>query len=219
MHRHLLRFAFVLALLLALPVRAQVIYQQLPDADPSGTSAAISSMLDGAGQSPGRTAADDFTLPSTALIRTVNWWGVPNSGGYDFTFTFYTNAGNRPGSILHTTQGSLSVTTFNDFAMAYTSNLDSPFLAQAGTKYWISVFNQAPDASWAWQAQRDPGNLARQGPNPGPPWPTLWENLTFRFTPEPTSLWMLGASLAIIGLRPQRETSAPQRTGRAERSL
>src|SRR5215211_1044587 len=116
-HRHLPRFAFVLALLLVLPgvwlpgARAQLIYQQLPDADFGGTSAANSSTLNGSGLSPGNRAADDFTLASTALISTVDWWGteVP-PGQRDFTCTFYANASGRPGTILHTTQGSLVVT-------------------------------------------------------------------------------------------------------------
>lgn len=178
--------------------QAQVIYQQ--DPGPGSTSATISSTLNNFGNPPGFRTADNFTLAATGRIDQVRWWGESNSGGNDFTFTFYANAGGVPGAILHTTGGSLTSQVVNvgsgfDPVTVYTSALTSSFEATLGTTYWLSIFNQAPDASWLWLSANANSDGSRQGQNPGPPWGTVHPDRAFQLEtiPEPA-----GAALAML---------------------
>lgn len=194
----------------AFNVGAAVVYEQLPNL---GTSAnRISSTLDFFGNLPGYTTADDFVLASSQIISDVHWWGGSNSGGNDFQFTFYADAGGIPGAALHTSGGSLSTApTSNPEITYYSSDLNSPFSAIAGTSYWISVFNEAADASWWWQVATGAGS-ARQGENPGPPWSIAWPtNLAFQLTsasiaePGPIVLLMLGLGVLCFSRRKRIE--------------
>jgi hypothetical protein len=95
---NLLGCGFVLALLLGLPdARAQVIYEQLPTVV---VNQAVSSTLDGNGQFPGYTSANDFTLTSSALIRTVD---VPSHGRQSCA------PGTQPGPALELCLGELHI--------------------------------------------------------------------------------------------------------------
>jgi hypothetical protein len=212
MHRFYLTGIVSLSLLFAtFNARADVIYEQLP-----GTHSnleIISSTLDNFGQAPGFRVADDFVLSSNEVINDVHWWGESNSGGNDFQFTFYADNGGVPGAIVQTSGGSLSTGIVNvgsgfDPVNFYSSVLGSPFDVQAGTTYWLSVFNQAPDASWLWLRADASGNGSRFGLIPGPPWGGSIPDMAFQLTavPEPGTLWLLATGLTVFVLRRIAET-------------
>jgi hypothetical protein len=213
---HSLYFAgilFLLLLLISFEGQATVIYEQLPGPTSSGvTTEVISSTLDGHGGTPGYRAADDFSLATGSIITDLHWWGEFSSeveGGKDFNFTFYADNSGVPGAILHESGGSLTEETVNvgtgfDPVIFYSSILDSPFSATGGAKYWLSIFDEATDASWLWLQAADAGNNSVQGLNPVPPWNFSHPDLAFQLTsdlrpvPEPATMLLLGSGL--IGL-------------------
>jgi hypothetical protein len=192
---------------------ADVLYQQLPGVN--SNQGAISSTLDAFGVTPGYRVADSFVLSApNARIDAVQWWGQNSpehpGGGSSFTFTFYADNGGVPGAILDSSGGSLSTTTVNvgsSFGPVtlYSSNLTSPFRTTAGTTYWLSIFNQAANASWEWLSADNFGDGSLQGANPGPPWGVIgWGDMAFQLErgrigmPEPASLGLLAGGL--VGL-------------------
>ena len=107
-------------------------------------------------------AADDFTLASGGTIADVAWSGdylmpgplggtevvqAPEPTGATFTIDFYSDAGTGiPGTLLS------SSTTFTGAATGI-APLSSPFVATAGTEYWISIYENSGGAQgilWFW---------------------------------------------------------------------
>jgi hypothetical protein len=182
----------MLPLLLAGSSHGAVVFQQLP-AFASGATA-ISSTLDFVGGQPGLRTADDFQLTVVTTITDIHWWGMSRAGGNAFTFTFYDSAidpvgNNVPGNVLLTTTGSLNTSVVDvnpgigvDLMTFYEADLTTPFAASANTRYWVSIFNSASDASWVWLSANAPGNGSRQGELPVPPWPALLPDMSFQLT-------------------------------------
>jgi hypothetical protein len=146
----------------------------------------------------------------------VDWWGNPNSGGSNFQVSFYADGGGVPGAILatfavvHTATSVLTGSGF-DPVFLYSANLVSPFHAVAGTEYWISVFNAAPDASWHWLSANALGDGAAQMFLGGVAWtrdPAM-RDMAFELetAPEPVSFLSLGTGLAGIVLCRYRRRS------------
>lgn len=105
------------------------------------------------GQTSFLTAYDDFTLGSAQQIDTVQWVGGfynPNAAVPidSFTIQFYTDAGGLPGASVYSAQQAVTPTSlgtrpsvsFGDIPMfSYSMDLAVDFLADAGTRYWISI--------------------------------------------------------------------------------
>lgn len=110
------------------------------------------------GLGPALTAYDDFTLGSAQQLDSVQWVGgffnpsvaVPID---TFTIQFYADAGGLPGVSLYRTQQAVTSTflgprdnqVWGPIPMfSYSMDLAVDFLADAGTRYWISIVADLP---------------------------------------------------------------------------
>jgi hypothetical protein len=191
---------------LAVPfeARAGTVFTQLPDflINPSGSGQeqVVSSTLDNFGNLPGFRAADNFQLAAPASIADVAWWGKPLAGGDNFTFTFYADNRGLPGSVLATTGGGpLTITPIPGLGLPadlFATTLNTPFQAQAGITYWLSIFDAGPTASWRWEESVGGSYTVTAAP-PGNAWGSVDQNnLAFSLAsvPEPASLTLFSAS-------------------------
>jgi hypothetical protein len=133
--------------------QAGTLFEQLPGTQ--SPSQLISSTLNNLGGTPGFRVADNFQLAGAGTVRVVEWWGTLRSGGASFQISFYPDAGGNPGPPLSTiavTPTSSSATTGSGFdpVTFYSAILGTPFSAAPGTRYWMSVFDAAPDGRWLW---------------------------------------------------------------------
>jgi streptogramin lyase len=161
------RLTLVAAVLaLALPARGEIQLYAQPSDFPN--SSAISSQTDTNGVGDPTTAYDDFTLANAATITRITW-----RGGYvlpanpvaisTFTVTFYgtTGAGEPdtatvlnenivPGNAGETLVGTNTSKTIRMFD--YQLTLPTPFAANAGTKYWMSIMADKNGTlpQWGW---------------------------------------------------------------------
>ncbi|MBK7926290.1 MAG: PEP-CTERM sorting domain-containing protein [Bryobacterales bacterium] len=164
----------------------------------------VSSTLNFFGAAPGFQTYDDFTLATDASVTGLTWWGSQQSGGTDFSVTFY-EGGATPGAVLATY--SVSPTVQADPGppanlLLYTASLNSPFSAVGGTQYWMSVFNGAADASWAWQSSSPSGGLIRElGANSFGETVGVAFTLTDSAVPEPSTGLLLGLGMMLVAGR------------------
>src|SRR5678816_651343 len=128
---------------------ADVLYQQAPH--PAGGSF-MSAWWDPDGSNYDRYVWDAFTLASTGQVRAIQWRGTRGPSGpvSDFTVAIYASipAGTQPdvsgpplveyrtgGDAGETVAGVFGGVTMYD----YTFLLPTPFVAQAGVKYWLQI--------------------------------------------------------------------------------
>jgi hypothetical protein len=113
----------------------------------------------------GELTADDFILGGTDTIRSVSWQGANSPAGApgpdSFHINFYADpidsasliASFAVGSGFRFDSGSV-VDGSGDILYNYSANLGGAgFLALAGTRYWISIVNDAivdPINDWTW---------------------------------------------------------------------
>lgn len=183
---------------------ASVIFDQSPGANSNYLG--VSSTINLFGGSPGYRRADDFSLASSQQISDVHWWGRSSAGGDSFTFTFYADGGGAPGTALLSTTGTLVKSTVDVGApwgsiSYYSSDLSVAFDAIAGTTYWLSIFNDAADASWTWLSANASGNGSTIQTVGDTTWSNGAPNFAYQLTntvPEPGALSLI--SLSLMGL-------------------
>lgn len=156
----------------ALAQAPSVLFSQSPDY-PSAFSAWTSSTPLTSFFTQGFQTFDDFTLPQTALINTIQWQGLyidlgtptnnpiaPNPFAWGISFA--TDAGGVPGVTL--TQIFSPFAVVQSFAgqafiagsivnvYNFSLTMATPFVAQAGTRYWFSPISVQPNANtlYAW---------------------------------------------------------------------
>ena len=106
--------------------------------------------------------ADDFSFIENQTVKDVHWSGeyFPSAdGGFDWEITFYTDDGNKPGTVIASFYFPNAETheTFIDHYCDYYVDLPTPVECAANTKYWISIqgIGDHPPQSY-WGAHRAP---------------------------------------------------------------
>ncbi len=166
--------------------------------------------------SPGARVYDDFTLNSTYSITGIKWWGFYNpspSVADAFTVRIYSD---RPPGTSYTsiTYGpSLTVGNFtiNGFGIKeYSITLETPFEATAGTKYWLSIYNET--LNWGWQIANPlyapDGSGSIQDPQLGDQSNVAFQLIEGPPVPIPSAAWLLASGLiALVVIRRRIRTS------------
>jgi hypothetical protein len=119
--------------------------------------------LGGYGSEPTWKVAEDFQFAQTSSVGKLIWWGgVYNPPPQQDTFTvqLYANVGGQPGGLLSGFEvGPITKVATGNFVNApnlypeyrYSADLLTPFVAQAGTTYWLSII-YSPSGIWLWEA-------------------------------------------------------------------
>ena len=170
--------------------------------------------------SGGPVLADDFTSSTSGYVNQVEWWGsAAASTSWEVTFHNDILGGGSPElSILSQHTFNVTGTDFDGDGIFHYSALWDPMdvFVTAGTDYWFSVANFAPDWTWAnafaptvGSEQYDAmvSSEALGSPHFGP-WETLaGTDFAFRIStvPEPSILALLGIGLAGIGFARKRK--------------
>ena len=166
---------------------------------------------------------DNFSLAADTAITDVHWQAAyfntlisptalpnaPNATG--FGVNFYANNAGLPGALLGTYSfspaGANETFVANQFApnlnlnlaiFTYDVVLSSPFLASAGTTYWLSVFSfsllpSETEAQWGWTGGTGGDGTSVQIPGGGVV--NFDRNFSLTAVPEPASLALLGTAL------------------------
>jgi hypothetical protein len=150
-----------------------IVYQQPSDFPAMGAFGGFASQNDTAVGGIGNfaTAYDNFSIKATVPITDATWqggyFGPPNPGPITgFTLTFWKDNGGQPGTALlseHINGNANQSPRGFDPGLGgggqvfnYSTNLPTPFLAQANTPYWLSIvpdldFSDDPSiGQWAW---------------------------------------------------------------------
>jgi hypothetical protein len=193
-----------------------VIYSQPPASPIDGTWA---SQNDIGGLGNFATVYDDFTLGFHGLVTDVEWQGQyfnPATTGTitAFTLTFWDDNANQPGAALlsQTIAGNAGETfagtgSFGP-AYNYATNLTTPFVAFAGTKYWLSI---VPDLTfppqWGWNIASF-GNSYQdfQGTRFNRGYDEVY-SLTGQEVPEPATMTLFGIGMGVAALRRRRKAA------------
>lgn len=177
---------------------------------------------------------DNFSLAQNAFIEDVLWQGSyfniavvngafnPPANATGFGVAFYGDSAGTPGSLLSTYtfspagagQSFVAQQAFNAALglgiYNYAATLTSPFLAIAGTPYWLSIYAFSPlpsptEAQWGWNGGTG-GNGSSfqiaQGVGGSVNFDRAF-SLTGTLTPipEPTTLLLLGGGVATLVAR------------------
>lgn len=157
---------------------------------------------------------DSFVLAADARIESVGWYGVDLNeilgwtpvNPVSFSIGIYADDGNgQPGSELATTtipdSGGATDTGLDLQGLTlyqYSGTLPTPFLASAGTRYWIAIVDPTDNADWFWASGAGPDgtHAALIGGQPGVYADDLSFVLQGSVVPEPGSaaLFLLGAA-------------------------
>jgi hypothetical protein len=164
----------------------------------------------------GSIEADNFTVASNSSIQQAKIYINDEYGLWDSTLEYfiYSDAGSAPGSILASGEGqnpTISLTgimpLIGQEIQAVTFELESPFLAQAGTTYWFGMHLKSDYVRYntRWAVSSETGNHFYQSGGAGG-WFSGGDELAFELTyvsiPEPSSMLLVGCgTFAFIGRR------------------
>lgn len=185
---------------------------------------------------------DSFSLTQDIFIDGVAWQGSyfntlvsdptfnPAANATGFGIAFYDDSAGTPGTLLTAytfSPGDASQTFVGQQAFSptlglgihnYAATLTNPFLATAGTQYWLSIYAFSPlpsptEAQWGWNGGTGGNGLSFQTIG-GVGIPVNFDrafDLAGTSVPEPSTLLLLGAGVAtLLAAR----SSARRRTGR-----
>jgi PEP-CTERM motif len=176
----------------------------------------------------GELTADDFVLGSTQTIQAITWQGENGPGGAPgpdaFHINFYTDPIGGAGSLVasfnlgaaNRSEAGFTIPDTGDLVYNYWANLGGAgFVATAGTRYWISIVNDAlvdPADLWTWAGGFN--GTAAGSFNNGASWFTQDASLNFTLNnaqlPEPATLGLVAIGLiGIARARAQRRSGVP----------
>ena len=198
----------------ALPASAGVLYSQRLDPVLSGSWQSETSN----GNNSFNQAFDNFSLATTQTINHVAWTGflLPDFTPIDgFTISLYSDNfdnSDSPGSV-GTLLASTSISGDAGEAANSTPNKGSfgvfnfdtaidPFVATAGTTYWISIVGDpaknSGDVYWAFSDQGDDSFDTYDGNNVTSVGTNLAFTLSNSAVPEPSSLMLEGSGMMVL---------------------
>jgi hypothetical protein len=165
---------------------------------------------------PTWTLAEDFQFAQSSSVGTLVWWGgfeFPRPGADAFIIRLYADSGGHPGGLLSGFDvGPITGTATGSFVLdggptyppntpefRYSAHLQTPFVAQAGTKYWLSIIYSVPDLDYVWEASvRTDINSGVQRSFNGGPWQPFYDRTAMQLVvvPEPScaALFLAGAT-------------------------
>ena len=197
--------AMLFTLAAVLPARAAVLYEQPWIAGgPRGASQGVYATY------------DDFLLESDSLITNVGWAGFtygqdPVTSG-PFTISFFEDSNSAPGNLLSSSlmsAGDMVFTPIPQFAAwsvyDMSGDLQTPFQATAGTRYWLSVYSTSLTTFFAWDGTGNVNNLSYETDSRRPGEFTRWyADYTMRLSGEPitTAIPEPGSLALLAGIAP-----------------
>ena len=192
-------------------------YQQLP------------SHGGGAGSiGPIQTVADDFQFSSLTPVGSLTWWGGylnPPTTADTFSVRLFADNAGHPDMLLNEfVVGSTERIPTGDvlggpiLEYRYSVVLQTPFTAQPGARYWLSIVNPPGNLaeSWLWEGSVSIPGEAVQISRMGGPWEPSEDFGNFAFevvaVPEPRSALLLATGVAALFLLPWMVRKRPRRT-------
>lgn len=153
--------------------------------------------------------AEDFQFAQTSSIGKLIWWGGnygPTTSSDTFTVQLYANVGGQPGGLLSGFNvGNISATPTGNYVnpglypeSRYSADLLTPFVAQAGTTYWLSI-TYSPTGTWLWEdSSRADIGAGVQRSYKGGAWEPYYDRTAMQLVvvPEPSSALLLAGAVA-----------------------